>query len=109
MNDAKQRLLLTLYYSYHSTRKALLSKNLDMMANLRLCSCLNPDGSGNLLAQLRQAGRADNVEYRLGSRAIELEQVFTQPWAKSKEHKAFYCSTIRCEIYCSNSLNDVQN
>ncbi len=77
------------------TRKKLLSKNLDIMSNLRMCSCLNSDGSGDLLSQLRQAGRSDNVEYALGPKAIQIEQVFAQPWAKSQEHQTFYCSTIR--------------
>ncbi len=69
-----------------------------MMANLRMCSCLNADGSGNLLAQLRQAGRSDNVEYSLGTKAIQLEQVFTPPWAKDTAHQELFCSTLRYGI-----------
>ena len=79
-------------------RKKLLARNLDSAASARLATCLEAStGRGNLVAQLTHAGRsAGSVsDCQLGPRAIQVEQVFVAPWARSDEHASAFGAAIR--------------
>lgn len=80
-----------------TVKKALLSKNLDMLSTIQLATCLNDDGSINLskICQIVQVvGQRKGFDDLLNEKPIKIEQVFVEPWAKSESHKTKYAESL---------------
>lgn len=60
---------------HNADKKSLLAKNMDILANIRLVTCFGPTRTGRDIAE-------------------QLERIFVEPWAKSKEHSEQYLEVM---------------
>jgi len=66
-------------------KRSLLSKNLDMVCNVRMALRLDPD-----TGMITIRGRSDDSRVI----SLRLERLFAAPWAKSIEHETLFRKTI---------------